>query len=154
VYKRQSQSTEDLHKADIVIVGASRTSKTPTSIYLANRGYKTANVSLVPNIAPPPNLATLTGPLVVGLVASPDRIADIRRNRMLAMNSGNLENYIDADIIKEEIALTKRLCAQHRWATIDVTKKSIEETAATIIALYEEKRGGQPGSASSPRRTR
>jgi hypothetical protein len=148
-----SQFSEDLDKADIVLVGASRTSKTPTSIYLANRGYKTANVSLVPNIPPPPNLTSLTQPLVVGLIASPDRIADIRKNRMLALNSSNLDSYVDADVIKEEMALTKRLCAQNRWNTIDVTKKSIEETAATIIALFEERRGNQDNPVPTPRRT-
>ncbi len=135
-----SQRTEDLDKADIVLIGASRTSKTPTSIYLANRGYKTANVSLVPNIPPPPNLNSLTTPFVVGLVASPERISEIRRNRMLSLNSDKFDTYVDADIIKDEMAFTKRLCLQNRWQIVDVTRKSIEETAATIISLYEERR--------------
>ena len=135
-----SQSTEDLEKADIVLVGASRTSKTPTSIYLANRGFKTANVPLVPNIPLPPTLKELKTPFVVGLVASPERLAEIRRNRLLALNSDKFDDYIDADAIKDEIAFTKRLCAQHGWPTLDVTRKSIEETAAAIIALYEGSR--------------
>ena len=135
-----SQRTEDLHKADIVLIGASRTSKTPTSIYLANRGYKTANVSLVPKIPPPPNLAQLRGPLVVGLVASPERIAEIRTNRILALNSAGFESYVDAEVIKEEMAFTKRLCISCHWRLVDVTRKSIEETAATIISCYEERR--------------
>ncbi len=135
-----SQSAGDLESADIILIGASRTSKTPTSIYLANRGYKTANVSLVPNIPPPPSLEKVVSPLVVGLIASPERIADIRRNRMLSMSGTNLESYVDADVIKEEMAMTRRLCAQNRWHVIDITKKSIEETAATIIALFEERR--------------
>jgi [pyruvate, water dikinase]-phosphate phosphotransferase / [pyruvate, water dikinase] kinase len=135
-----SQSTEDLEKADIVLVGASRTSKTPTSIYLANRGFKTANVPLVPNIPLPPTLKTLKTPFVVGLVASPERLAEIRRNRLLALNSDKFDDYIDADAIKDEIAFTKRLCAQHGWQVLDVTRKSIEETAAAIIALYEGSR--------------
>jgi len=135
-----SQSTEDLEKADIVLVGASRTSKTPTSIYLANRGFKTANVPLVPNIPLPPTLKELKTPFVVGLVASPERLAEIRRNRLLALNSNKFDDYIDADAIKDEIAFTKRLCAQHGWQVLDVTRKSIEETAAAIIALYEGSR--------------
>ena len=135
-----SQRTEDLDKADIVLVGASRTSKTPTSIYLANRGFKTANVSLVPNIPPPPNLKQLKGPFVVGLVASPERVSEIRRNRVLSLNSSKFGNYVDADIIKEEMAVTKKLCALNRWQVVDVTRKSIEETAASIIALLEDRR--------------
>ena len=135
-----SQNTEDLEKADIVLVGASRTSKTPTSIYLANRGFKTANVPLVPKIPLPPTLKELKTPFVVGLVASPERIAEIRRNRLLALNSDKFDDYIDADAIKDEIAFTKRLCAQNGWQFLDVTRKSIEETAAAIIALYEGSR--------------
>ena len=138
-----SQHSEDLAKADIVLIGASRTSKTPTSIYLANRGYKTANVPLIPNIPPPPGLMELKGPFVVGLVASPERISEIRRNRMLSLNSTSFDSYIDLDLIKEEMAFTKRLCAQNRWQVLDVTRKSIEETAATIISLYEERRSQQ-----------
>ena len=144
-----SQHTEDLAKSDIVLVGASRTSKTPTSIYLANRGYKTANVSLVPNIPPPPNLKDLKGPFVVGLTASPERISEIRRNRMLSLNSSTFDSYIDMDLIKEEMAFTKKLCAHNRWQVLDVTRKSIEETAATIIALYEERRRQQSHPSNS-----
>jgi len=135
-----SQLTEDLDKAEIVLVGASRTSKTPTSIYLANRGYKTANVSLVPNIPPPSNLTGLKGPFVIGLVASPERVSEIRRNRMLSLNSSKFDNYVDAELIKEEMAFTKKLCLQNCWQTVDVTRKSIEETAASIISLYEARR--------------
>lgn len=143
-----SQRTEDLDKADIVLVGASRTSKTPTSIYLANRGYKTANVSLVPNIPPPSNLPRLRSPLVVGLVASPERIAEIRANRMLAFNTVGFESYVDTEVIKEEMAFTKRLCASHRWQLVDVTRKSIEETAATVISFYEDRRQRPDGEST------
>jgi regulator of PEP synthase PpsR (kinase-PPPase family) len=136
-----SQHSEELDKADIVLIGASRTSKTPTSIYLANRGYKTANVSLVPKIPPPPSLRDLKGPFVVGLVASPERVSEIRRNRMLSLNNDKFDDYVDAELIKEEMALTKKLCQQNRWQVIDVTRRSIEETAASIIALYEDRRG-------------
>jgi regulator of PEP synthase PpsR (kinase-PPPase family) len=135
-----SQHSEELDKSDIVLIGPSRTSKTPTSIYLANRGFKTANVSLVPNIPPPPSLSNLKGPYVVGLIASPERISEIRRNRMLSLNSNKFEDYVDTDLIKEEMAFTKKLCMQNRWQVIDVTRKSIEETAASIIALYENSR--------------
>ncbi len=135
-----SQRTEDLEKADIVLVGASRTSKTPTSIYLANRGFKTANVSLVPNIPAPPQLGNLNSPFVIGLVASPERISEIRRNRMLSLNNDSFGTYVDADLIKEEMAFTKRLCAKNGWQVVDVTRKSIEETAASIIALFESRR--------------
>src|SRR5208282_5912030 len=135
-----SQHAEDLAKADIVLVGASRTSKTPTSIYLANRGYKTANVSLVPDIPPPPILIELKGPLIIGMIASPERISEIRRNRMLSLNSSKFDNYIDAELIKEEMTFTKKLCLQNRWQVVDVTRRSIEETAASIISLYEERR--------------
>lgn len=135
-----SQHTEDLHLADIVLVGASRTSKTPTSIYLAHRGYKTANVSLVPNIPLPPSLVTLTGPFVAGLVASPERVSEIRRNRMLALHSNKFDDYVDLNLIKEEMAFTRKLCANNRWVVVDVTRRSIEETAATIIAAYEDPR--------------
>jgi [pyruvate, water dikinase]-phosphate phosphotransferase / [pyruvate, water dikinase] kinase len=138
-----SQQSEDLPKAEIVLIGASRTSKTPTSIYLANRGYKTANIPLVPGIPPPPGLVGLKGPFVVGLVASPERISEIRRNRMLSLNSTSFDSYVDLDLIREEMIFTKRLCAQNGWQVLDVTRKSIEETAATVISLYEERRRQQ-----------
>lgn len=138
------QQTENLALADIVLVGVSRTSKTPTSIYLANRGYKTANVSLVPGMTPPPQLETLKKPLVVGLVASAERIAEVRRSRMLGVDPGKIEAYVDKRSINEEIAFTRRMCARRGWPMIDVTRRSIEETAAEIIKLYEERkaRGG------------
>ena len=136
------QLPEDINSAEIIIVGISRTSKTPTSIYLANRGYKTANVPLVPGVAPP---AALTGPhsaFVVALVASAERIAQIRRNRVMMLADRNLETYVDREQIAEEIAETRRLCARHGWPVIDVTRRSIEETAATIIRLLHDRRTG------------
>lgn len=134
------QRTADLNNADIVLVGASRTSKTPTSLYLANRGFKTANVSLVPNIPPPSELLVMRHPLVVGLIASPQRLAEIRRSRLLGMNDADNRDYVDTDVIMEEIAFTRRLCGRHQWPIIDVTRRSIEETAANVIKLYEDKR--------------
>jgi len=136
------QKPQDLTQADIVLLGASRTSKTPTSLYLANRGFKTANVSLVPEIPPPQQLADLRGPLVVGLVASPQRIAEIRRNRLLSMNDPKIETYTNTEVIMAEMAFTRRLCGRHQWPIIDVTRRSIEETAAAIIKLYEDRKAG------------
>ena len=130
------QLPESLEHADIVLVGVSRTSKTPTSIYLANRGYKTANVPLVPHVPTPHSLAHLRHPLVVGLVASADRIVQIRQNRLLSLNSDAQTNYIDRMAVMEEIAASRRLFAEHGWPTIDVTRRSIEETAAAVLELY------------------
>jgi regulator of PEP synthase PpsR (kinase-PPPase family) len=130
----------DLNDADIVLVGASRTSKTPTSIYLANRGYKTANVSLVPGIPVPVQIDKVDKALVVGLIASAERIAEVRRNRILAFNSKSLQDYTDMNFIINEIAYTRRLCAKRSWPVIDVTRRSIEETAAEIIKLYCDRR--------------
>jgi regulator of PEP synthase PpsR (kinase-PPPase family) len=135
------QHTEDIEKADVVLVGVSRTSKTPTSIYLANRGIKTLNIPLVPEIAPPPNLENATKPLVVGLYASPERIVQIRQNRLLSLNASATDSsYIDRERVSHEIAASKKLCARHGWPSIDVSRRSIEETAAAVIALLHERR--------------
>ncbi|MEP4033473.1 pyruvate, water dikinase regulatory protein [Roseibium polysiphoniae] len=131
------QIWEDLEAADIVLVGISRTSKTPTCIYLANRGIKAANVPLVPDIPLPPQLLELKKPLVVGLIASAERIQQIRRNRVLSLQSENYnDTYVDRKEIAREINLTRRLCSDNEWPLIDVTRRSIEETAAEIMALY------------------
>lgn len=135
------QHAEDLEQADVILVGVSRTSKTPTSIYLANRGIKTANIPLVPGIDPPPQLETTVQPLVVGLYASPERIVQIRQNRLLTLNAQQTDSaYIDRQAVSEEIATSKRLCAQHGWPSIDVSRRSIEETAAAVIALLQGRR--------------
>ncbi|SHM90323.1 pyruvate, water dikinase regulatory protein [Roseibium suaedae] len=133
------QVPEDLESADIVLVGISRTSKTPTCIYLANRGIKAANVPLVPNIPVPEKLLKLENPLVVGLIASPERIQQIRRNRVLSLNSESYnDTYVDRREIAREITLTRRMCSENGWPLIDVTRRSIEETAAEIMALYRD----------------
>jgi regulator of PEP synthase PpsR (kinase-PPPase family) len=135
------QHPENLDEADVVLVGISRTSKTPTSIYLANRGIKTANVPLVPGIDPPGELERSTRPLVVGLIASPERIVQIRQNRLLGLNANQSDStYVDRHTVSDEIANSKRLCARHNWPIIDVTRRSIEETAAAVIALLQERR--------------
>ncbi|MFG1221997.1 pyruvate, water dikinase regulatory protein [Xanthobacter wiegelii] len=134
--------TDDLEHADVVLLGVSRTSKTPTSIYLANRGIKAANIPLVPNVPLPPNIEKLKKPLVVGLVASPERIVEIRQNRLLGLNAVDTgsSTYTDREAVSEELAFSRRLCARNGWPLIDVTRRSIEETAANILSLYSDHR--------------
>jgi regulator of PEP synthase PpsR (kinase-PPPase family) len=135
------QNVDGLESADVVLVGVSRTSKTPTSIYLANRGVKTGNIPLIPGIAPPPQLDTLTQPLVVGLYASPERIVQIRQNRLLGLKAHHDDDqYIDRQAVAEEVAFSRRLCARRNWPLIDVTRRSIEETAAAVMKLLVERR--------------
>jgi hypothetical protein len=135
------QQTDDLEGADVVLVGVSRTSKTPTSIYLANRGVKTANVPLVPGITLSPNVERLQHPLVVGLIASPERIVQIRQNRLLGLKVEREDDqYIDRQAVADEISASRRLCAKHNWPLIDVTRRSIEETAAAVMALLGDRR--------------
>lgn len=133
------QSNGDLDEADIILVGVSRTSKTPTCIYLANRGIKAANVPLVPNAPLPPDLLTAKKPLIVGLVTSADRLMQIRKNRLLSLNEREETDYVDKDLINAELADARRLCNKHGWPVIDVTRKSIEETSAAILNLYHRK---------------
>jgi regulator of PEP synthase PpsR (kinase-PPPase family) len=135
------QHNDGLEDADVVLVGVSRTSKTPTSIYLANRGVKTANIPLVPGVPVPPQLELLQRPLVVGLTASPERIVQIRQNRLLGLRAEhNADQYVDRQAVAEEIAFARKLCGRHNWPIIDVTRRSIEETAAAVIALLTERR--------------
>jgi len=132
------QLAGSLEHADVVLVGISRTSKTPTSIYLANRGIKTANIPIVLGIDLPAQLETLESPLVVGLIASPERIVQLRENRILSLNAASPDlAYVDKASIAQEIAFTRKLCARHSWPIIDVTRRSIEETAAAIQALRQ-----------------
>ncbi|MDQ2079330.1 pyruvate, water dikinase regulatory protein [Xanthobacteraceae bacterium Astr-EGSB] len=135
------QLTDELEDADVILVGVSRTSKTPTSIYLANRGVKTANVPLVPDIPLPPTLLSASHPLVVGLIATPERIVQIRENRLLGLKAYQHDNrYVDRTSVTEELVFARRLCARQNWPIIDVTRRSIEETASAIIALLAERR--------------
>src|ERR1700678_4025186 len=135
------QQTDDLEEADVVLVGVSRTSKTPTSIYLANRGVKTANVPMVPGMVLSSSVERLQHPLVVGLFASPERIVQIRQNRLLGLKvNRDDDQYIDRQAVTEEIAASRRLCAKHNWPLIDVTRRSIEETAAAVLAHLGERR--------------
>ncbi|MXQ11834.1 pyruvate, phosphate dikinase/phosphoenolpyruvate synthase regulator [Microvirga makkahensis] len=131
---------EDLDEADVILMGVSRTSKTPTAIYLANRGLKTANFPLVPGMPMPPKLEAAKKALIVGLVATPERIVQIRQNRLLSLNADDDTSYVDREAVAEEIAASRRLFARHGWPVIDVTRRSIEETAAAILDLYRDHR--------------
>jgi len=134
-------ASEDWEEADIVLAGVSRSSKTPTAIYLANRGVKTGNVPLVPGVPLAPAVEKLARPLVVGLYASPERIVQIRENRLLGLKAHRDDDqYIDKAAVAEEVSFSRRLCAKHNWPTIDVTRRSIEETAAAVMRLLTERR--------------
>jgi hypothetical protein len=135
------QHLDGLEDADVVLVGVSRTSKTPTSIYLANRGVKTGNVPLVPGMAVSRHVEELARPLVVGLYASPERIVAIRQNRLLGLKAHQDDaQYIDRKLVAEEVAFSRKLCVRHNWPSIDVTRRSIEETAAEVLSLLAERR--------------
>lgn len=129
---------ENWEQADIVLAGVSRSSKTPTSIYLANRGYKVANIPLVVESPPPAALFSLRRPLVVGLTTAPERLVQIRRNRLLSLNESAETSYADSDRVSDELRFARRMFADNGWPVIDVTRRSIEETAAAIIRLYQE----------------
>src|ERR1700681_3197035 len=134
------QQTDDLEEADVVLVGVSRTSKTPTSIYLANRGIRTANVPLVPGIAIPHQLETLKKPLVVSLHATPERLIQVRQNRLLSMGAGpGNDDYIDRQAVADEVAFARRLSAKFNWVQLDVTRRSIEETAGAVLKLFADR---------------
>jgi regulator of PEP synthase PpsR (kinase-PPPase family) len=135
------QLPEDVDSADVVLIGISRTSKTPTSIYLANRGIKTANIPIVLGMSVPESLTRATKPLIVGLVASAERVSQVRQNRMLSAPGGfGTESYVDRAAIAEELAYARQICTRYGWPMIDVTRRSIEETAAAIVALRRKTR--------------
>ncbi len=137
------QVVDHLEAADVVLIGVSRTSKTPTCIYLANRGIKAANIPLVPGAPVPEILKTLKNPLVVGLLVSPDRLVQIRRNRLIGLTATTETVYADPDAIREEIREARRLFEQQNWPVIDVTRRSIEETAAAVINLLSERQSNR-----------
>ena len=129
---------KDIDKADLILLGVSRTSKTPTSIYLANRGYKTLNIPLVNEQSIPESLKKNPKlSCVVGLTTEPQRLADIRKNRMNALKEKENTNYTNIRKIEKEISEAKKTFTKYKWPTIDVTRKSVEETAASIIKIYE-----------------
>jgi regulator of PEP synthase PpsR (kinase-PPPase family) len=134
------QHVEGLEEADVVLVGVSRTSKTPTSIYLANRGIRTANVPLVPGIPIPHQLETLKKPLVVSLHATPERLIQVRQNRLLSMGAGaGNDDYIDRQSVADEVTFARRLSVKFNWQLLDVTRRSIEETAAAVMKLFADR---------------
>ena len=138
------QAARGLMEADVILVGVSRASKTPTSFYLANRGVKAANVPLIPGIEPPDVLTEANCP-VVGLTIDPKALIDIRRHRLRLIGGGSESgfirgeqaDYVDHEAVEKELLWAKRLCNAHGWPTIDVTRRSIEETAATVLKLME-----------------
>lgn len=136
------QATWNLDQADVVLLGVSRTSKSPTCVYLANRGVKAANVPFVPGVALPDSLMGLDparGPLVVGLTKDPARLVQIRRNRLRMLKEDADTDYVDIDTVKAEVNACRRLCAQKGWPVIDVTRRSIEETATTILTYLDRR---------------
>ena len=134
------QHADGLEEADVVLVGVSRTSKTPTSIYLANRGVRTANVPLVPGIPIPRELEILKKPLVVSLHASPERLIQVRQNRLLGLGAKTGDQaYIDRQSVAEEVQFSRKLSAKYNWELLDVTRRSIEETAAAVMKLYADR---------------
>ena len=130
------QNVTGLNGADILLLGISRTSKTPTCIYLANRGYLAGNIPLVPGLPLPKILDEITKPFVVGLIASPDRIVQIREQRLVGLNENDQTDYIDVDRVRDEMRQAKRMFTKKGYKVIDVTRKSIEETSAQIIKAY------------------
>jgi regulator of PEP synthase PpsR (kinase-PPPase family) len=133
------QALDTIGGAQVVLIGASRTSKTPTCVYLAIRGVRAANVPLVPGIPLPASLLTTKGPLFVGLWASPDRLVQVRRNRLNVMGEVRDTDYVDIDSVRKEVSATRKLFEQHEWPVIDVSRRSVEETAATVINLLHER---------------
>ena len=134
------KKVDDINSADVVLLGVSRTSKTPTSIYLANRGYKTVNVPLVLDQKIPEGLVSNENSCIIGLVADPERLADIRRNRVAIMKDHKLKEYTDLEAIKNEVENSKILFKKNNWPVIDVTRRSVEETAASILKIIEIKK--------------
>ena len=129
---------DDIEKSDIILLGVSRTSKTPTSIYLANKGFKTSNIPLVNENSLPDKLKQnphIT--CVVGLSTEPERLADLRKNRMNSLKETENTKYTNLDNIKKEVLEAKKTFQKYKWPLIDVTRKSVEETAASIIKIHE-----------------
>ena len=133
------QLVQELSVADIILVGVSRTSKTPTSIYLANKGFKTANIPFVPGIPLPEELEKPLSAMIVGLTASPERLVQVRSNRLETLQQRGNSPYIDIETVREEVLACRRYCRSRNWPVIDVTRRSIEETAAAILNLYTQR---------------
>jgi hypothetical protein len=128
-------AVQTLHQADVALVGVSRTSKTPTCLYLANRGIRAANVPYVPGRPLPQELFELKSTLIIGLTKDPDQLVQLRRNRLRELNQGQSTAYVDPEKVREEVTEARRLYARHGWPVIDVSRRAIEETAAEIVRL-------------------
>lgn len=133
------QALETLEEAEIILVGASRTSKTPTCVYLAIRGVRAANVPLVPGVPLPSALLAVKKPLIVGLWASPDRLVQVRKNRLSTLGEVRETDYVDIDAVRAEVTHTRKIFESHEWPSIDVSRRSIEETAASVLNLLTER---------------
>ena len=132
------KETKNIESSDIVLLGVSRTSKTPTSIYLANRGYKTSNIPIINEKSIPEKIINKNyKPCIVGLIYEAERLHDIRKNRLSSLKENEITNYVDINVIKKEIENSKKLFKNNQWPTIDVTRKSVEETAASVIKIYD-----------------
>ena len=139
IHQDDGQNVQNLATADTILVGPSRTSKTPTCVYLAIRGVRAANVPIVPGADLPAELFAATKPLVVGLWASPERLLQVRRNRLATMGETKTTDYVDEDVIRNEVTSARRLFERYEWPSIDVSRRSIEETAATILNMLAER---------------
>lgn len=142
------QATWDLNEADIILIGVSRTSKSPTCVYLAHRGFKTANIPFVRTDLLPSDLDLLTKPLIVGLTIGSDRLIQIRKTRLQSLKQEADTNYVDLEKVEEEIKESRRLFQKHKWPVIDVTRRSVEETAATIIQYFHDRMEKQLDASS------
>ncbi len=137
------QALDTLEDADVVLLGVSRTSKTPTCFYLANRGINAANVPFVPGVPVPPEVEGLAKPVVIGLTTTPERLVEVRRNRLRMMNHDQETDYVDLENVREEVLAARRLYAKHQWPVIDVTRRSIEEVAAEVMQHLAHRFGGE-----------
>jgi len=129
------QATWNLAEADVILIGVSRCSKTPTCLYLANRGIKAANIPLVPGVPLPDGLEQQTKALIVGLTNDPTHLVQLRRTRLQELNEVRVTDYIDLERVRDEVTQARRLFSRHGWPVIDVSRRAIEETAAEIIGL-------------------
>jgi len=134
------QSTRDLEAADVVLIGVSRTSKTPTCLYLANRGIKAANIPFVAGVPLPDEVENLRKPLVVGLTCDPNSLVQVRRNRLRMINDTEDTSYTDIETVKAEVTEARKLFARHGWPVLDVSRRSIEETAAAVMQMITDRR--------------
>lgn len=147
------QGLWDIGTADVILTGVSRTSKTPTCMYLANRGIKAANVPFVPGIGLPDELKSISGdhaPLVVGLTKDPASLVQIRKNRLKMISEGDETDYVDLETVRQEVLSCKRVCRERHWPVIDVSRRSIEETAAAVIQHFDRRQERLLGESGDP----